>query len=880
MSSPFPKSSSSAGGGCIVAATLPAGGSGLETITYQYPLKLISPSPSANEKSVLVFLLSYGGGLVAGDSVDLSVHVRSGARLSLVTQGHTKVFKSPSAEVVTRQKLELKVDDGAALCLLPDPVQPFEDSVYVQTQIFRTTGQASICFLDWVTQGRSARGENWSFVKWTGRNEVWQCADPASPKDRLLVRDTVILSSENALASGQPLPDTMHKLAVFGTLILRGALMKPVGDFFMTEFDNLPRLGARDFRSQDAKKESDKNVSEAERWRSSRIDMEKRDGVLWSAAHVRGCVVVKFGAPMVEAAREWVGSMLLREGTIGACFGEQALMCVRAPGRGTRRGDAAAGERRPADTNDAAAAEPVAAPGSVERASATPGPSVATRGAPAIRRGTTARASRAAPTTGRFRPKNVRRDEAERDSLARQEEEKARERAAAELRARGRSRFRSKRSRGDAMGSRGGFGRAIIGGASGPFAGGFGGAGGGRFGSRPLGGPGGGGGSFGGSGYARGAKSESNGGRSFNEVDGGRFREPRINADRLHANTPDEDLDSEDEAMMTALGSKTASVLPMGIYRKEHKEEEVVVATTAELEAAENATGEEESLWVDGDGPNAQSLAAQPEEGVWDTDSKPVVIKKEPGTDDFMDLDAKLPTEQEETKPAVELKKKKALPQDAEDQMIQSDLNLLANELGAVTIEADGESKSEGPANKDGRLYLFQFPPVLPPLKHGAMPQPSAKVKAEPEHVNLLDTIASAKDASPVDLTQDSSAGQGTGAGGGDDDGHDELENEHGFMSELLTKGGMIGKLRVRKSGRVELDWGGRTLEMNPAAGMNFLTTAVIVEENDEKPQTGVVGGESIGMGKIMGRFLLAPIWGEEEEWDVDPAELEAGEDR
>jgi DNA-directed RNA polymerase III subunit RPC4 len=376
--------------------------------------------------------------------------------------------------------------------------------------------------------------------------------------------------------------------------------------------------------------------------------------------------------------------------------------------------------------------------------------------------------------------------------------------------------------------------------------------------------------------YSKGVKPDGSGSTNFNEADGRRFREPRINADRLHANTPDEEYDSEDEAMMTALGARTASILPMGIYRKEHKEEEVIVATTAELEAAENATGEEESLWVDGEGPSDLQPVAQPEEGVWDTDSKkPVVVKQEPGDEPMaMDVDVK-PAEEAETKPTVE-PKKKVLPQDTEEQMIQSDLNLLVNELGAVSVSEDGDTKTEGPANKDGRLYLFQFPPVLPPLKPEAVPQPKSKVKTEPEQANILDSIASAKDATPVDLTQDGPAAEG------DEDEDDEaarereeLEKSHGFMSELLSKGGMVGKLVVRKSGRVELDWAGRTLEMSPAAGMNFLTTAVIVEQSDEKPQAGVVGGDSVGMGKIMGRFLLAPIWGEEEEWDVDPAELE-----
>lgn len=328
MESPFPKSSSSAGDGLIVAKRLPSGGSGLEKMTYQYPLKLISPSPSSDQKSVLVFLLSYGGGLVGGDIVNLAIRVQPGARLSIVTQGHTKVFKSASPDIVTSQTLQVDVEDDAMLCLLPDPVQPFENSVYAQTQIFRTSARSSLCLLDWVTQGRTARGEDWSFVKWTGRNEVWlRGTEPA--KDRLLVRDTVILSAKDSAAFGRPLRDTMQKMSVCGTLILRGSMMEALCAFFLAEFEALPRIGARDFRSTEDQEEEDRQKSEFERWRSRRIDMEKKQGILWSAARVRGCVIVKFGASTVEAGREWIGAMLAKEGSIGHHLGDQALMCVR-----------------------------------------------------------------------------------------------------------------------------------------------------------------------------------------------------------------------------------------------------------------------------------------------------------------------------------------------------------------------------------------------------------------------------------------------------------------------------------------------------------------------------------------------------------------------
>jgi len=330
MDSPFPKSTSAAGKGSIVVKLLPNGESGLETVTYQYPLKLISPSRSAETRSALVFLLSYGGGLVGGDVVDLSIDIQVDARLSVVTQGHTKIFISAKPDIVTRQTLQVRIADGAALCLLPDPVQPFADSVYQQTQIFRLAGTASLCFLDWVTQGRVARGEDWSFVKWVGKNEVWAApGDNSEREGRLLVRDTVILDKNRPELEKTALRDTMHGLAVFGTLILRGPLTTTLGNFFLAEFAALPRIGARDFRSVAARELEEKQMSAHEVWRASRLKMERDDKVLWSAANVRGCVVVKFGASTVEAGRVWLGSMIVREGSISSHFGDQALMCVR-----------------------------------------------------------------------------------------------------------------------------------------------------------------------------------------------------------------------------------------------------------------------------------------------------------------------------------------------------------------------------------------------------------------------------------------------------------------------------------------------------------------------------------------------------------------------
>ncbi|KAI1075873.1 UreD-domain-containing protein [Whalleya microplaca] len=329
MLSAFPKSSSVAGEGRIVVKLLPNNVSAIESMTYQYPLKLISPDTTSEQGSALVFLLSYGGGLVGGDQINLSIAVEPKARLSVVTQGYTKVFQAVAPDIVTRQNIKVEIKDDAALCLLPDPVQPFAGSVYEQKQIFNLTATASLYLLDWVTQGRTALGEDWSLARWVGRNEVWSTSEPSST-NRLLVRDAIILDGLSRPEGTGSLRESMHGHAVVGTLVLRGPMTTPVGEFFLAEFAALPRLGARDFRSTETReKEEAMPQSQFVRWRSRRLQEEKDKRILWSAANVRGCVVVKFGAATVEAGRNWIGSMLRQEGSIERDFGEQALMCVR-----------------------------------------------------------------------------------------------------------------------------------------------------------------------------------------------------------------------------------------------------------------------------------------------------------------------------------------------------------------------------------------------------------------------------------------------------------------------------------------------------------------------------------------------------------------------
>jgi urease accessory protein len=300
------------------------------TLTYAYPLKLISPSPhlftdSTSTKRTIqtLFLLSYGGGIVAGDKIILNIKLDPLTRLNLLTQGSTKLFRTPDPKVLSSQYTTVDIGSKAALCYIPDPVQPFADSAFEQRQLYRLrAADASLCVCDWVCCGRAATGERWNFWRYGSRNEVYDARDKAKP--RLLLRDNMIL--EPGSDAGATIAAKVEDHGVFGTLIICGPLFESVGKFFLDEFEALPRIGAKNWDDTKAEAPTKDTL------KGRRLHREKicnQDGLLWTAAHVRGFVMVKFAAREVEGARRWLRDVLLDEGSIERNLGERALLCLK-----------------------------------------------------------------------------------------------------------------------------------------------------------------------------------------------------------------------------------------------------------------------------------------------------------------------------------------------------------------------------------------------------------------------------------------------------------------------------------------------------------------------------------------------------------------------
>ena len=107
-----------------VHASVVQGTTALTCVSHKAPARLMPlRTPGANAAGAArVVVSSLGGGLLAGDVIDLDVAVDRGATLHLGTQASTKIYKgAPGA----KQTLDASVEADALLVVAPDPVTPF-----------------------------------------------------------------------------------------------------------------------------------------------------------------------------------------------------------------------------------------------------------------------------------------------------------------------------------------------------------------------------------------------------------------------------------------------------------------------------------------------------------------------------------------------------------------------------------------------------------------------------------------------------------------------------------------------------------------------------------------------------------------------------------
>nr|KMM72157.1 hypothetical protein CPAG_08456 [Coccidioides posadasii RMSCC 3488] len=478
--------------------------------------------------------------------------------------------------------------------------------------------------------------------------------------------------------------------------------------------------------------------------------------------------------------------------------------------------------------------------------------------------------------TLKFQPKAVaRRSKEEREARERLEAERQRERISEAAAAR-RTATRGDRGRGRGRGRGGAFGRitADVGGPLGSgrgskFKGKY-----GQFGAKRSG-------VYGSGGHGGGGDVSSDEGSDYG---------PRFSIDQINISS-----DSESEAIDAGKDKVPAKspvggrgLRPIRVERQEHVERIMDINTdassskSAELRRqAKQKTGNDDSLFVESDD---EELVEAEDVEMADSEQAPP-IKEEPTdgdtgvADDIPAAGDKATAHARDTVPGklkkirkkVTIKDARSMLQTEEERQEydrhEEDIEQLKQALGNISTadiatgaEAGDENKINAEAIKDerqGRLFLLQFPPMTPNLM-----TPSAR-QDQSDETTTLDGASTAQAPETITIKKENGTTAHIPLGGSASlTVPSKSASSIPFISATNSQlpPGRVGKLKVYRSGRATIDWGGISFELNKGTDVDFLQDAVVA--SDSKPGENHGADRKIwAMSQVTGKFVVTPDW-------------------
>jgi DNA-directed RNA polymerase III subunit RPC4 len=376
----------------------------------------------------------------------------------------------------------------------------------------------------------------------------------------------------------------------------------------------------------------------------------------------------------------------------------------------------------------------------------------------------------------------------------------------------------------------------------------------------------------------------------------------RVSIDHINLDDDDDDDDLDMLAIEKVKGKKAVKhsrnfknrgLRPVRVERHEHEERTVGVnteassATSAELRRqAHDGEDADDSLFVDGRsrGEAEPRIKAEP------TDEDATIGDVPHSTDQetIEDTESPLPTQTVRARKRISVQEPRSLLQTKEEieefdrhvkdlelmkellsiderpvaekpTMSTADREIIADAGGdANSTETTDEETTPIPDDKhSGQLFLIQFPPLTPNL---ILPEAISQT-VEDQHGDAGEDV------------------QITHAGARPE--RPSVKPEHGELDDVKTSvhlsrpsklvtatqqqlpAGRVGRLHLHASGRVTMDWGGISFELNQGTEVDFLQEALIattpsstmpgVDETDEK--------KVWAMGQLSGKFVAQPDW-------------------
>jgi len=333
------------------------------------------------------------------------------------------------------------------------------------------------------------------------------------------------------------------------------------------------------------------------------------------------------------------------------------------------------------------------------------------------------------------------------------------------------------------------------------------------------------------------------------------------------------DLSIEDDDAEARGDQRAYANLPVRIRREEHKERKISMNPEAVVQTNVKKTGQGEvpvryagsETLHKGKG-KAKDVEItgerKPYKGMWqDSDDAQVNIKVEPvSSDDETEAKEQVGIGATSTRGEQSLgreRKTKTADRNVPEfgteeereewERIQHNLKAMTAELGPVEEEqpmidtggdvlmADTSADNSRPSIRDDHVYLFQLPPIMPELH-------TAGIKKE-QHAATTDSPALVR--AEVGIKKE----------------EEEFSDPRGKTpAGPRFVNGCVGKLRVHRSGRTTLDWGGTSYLLGPGTPGQFLQEVASLNITPvDKRDPPEDAGEAFSYGRIKEKFVVTP---------------------
>ncbi len=116
-----------------------------------------------SQRQALVHLHNVSGGILSGDSLELSIRAGPDTRVQVTSVGATRVYRRRTDRPAATLATSIRVEEGATLEYLPDAVIPFAGSRFAQTTSVWLGSGAGFIGWETIAAGRVASGEEFAF---------------------------------------------------------------------------------------------------------------------------------------------------------------------------------------------------------------------------------------------------------------------------------------------------------------------------------------------------------------------------------------------------------------------------------------------------------------------------------------------------------------------------------------------------------------------------------------------------------------------------------------------------------------------------------------------------------------------------------------------